>query len=73
MATKSRFSPRKQPAQARAKRTWNAILDGAAQVLVTQGYERATTDRIAERTGVSVGTVYEYFPNKDAIFAALQR
>ena len=73
MATKTRFSPRKQPTQARARRTWNAILDGAAQVLVTKGYERTTTDRIAERTGVSVGTVYEYFPNKDAIFAALQR
>jgi len=73
MVTKSRYSPRKQPTQARAIRTWNAILDGAAQVLVAQGYERATTDRIAERTGVSVGTVYEYFPNKDAIFAALQQ
>ncbi len=73
MATKRRFSPRKQPTQARARRTWNAVLDGAAQVLIAQGYERATTDRIAERTGVSVGTIYEYFPNKDAIFAALQR
>jgi len=73
MTTKRRFSPRKQPTQARARRTWNAILDGAAQVLIAQGYERATTDRIAERTGVSVGTIYEYFPNKDAIFAALQR
>lgn len=39
---------------------------------MSQGYEKATADRIAERTGVSVGTVYEYFPNKDAIFAALQ-
>jgi len=72
MAAKSRYTPRKQPSQARAKRTWEAILDGAAQVLVAQGYENATTDRIAERTGVSVGTLYEYFPNKDAVFAALQ-
>jgi len=68
---KPRHSPRKTPTQARAKRTWNAILDGAAQVLIRQGYEKATTDRIAERTGVSVGTIYEYFPNKDAVYAAL--
>lgn len=72
MKAKSRYTPRKRPSQARAKRTWDSILDGAAQVLVTQGYEKATTDRIAERTGVSVGTLYEYFPNKDAVFAALQ-
>jgi AcrR family transcriptional regulator len=51
--------------------TWNAILDAAAQVLLAKGYERATTDRIAERAGVSIGSVYEYFPNKESIFAAL--
>ena len=72
MASKSKFTPRKQPTQARAAHTWNAILDGAAQVLVAYGYDKATTDRIAQRAGVSVGSVYEYFPNKDAIFAALQ-
>jgi AcrR family transcriptional regulator len=65
------FGPRKAPSQARAKVTWNTILDGAAQVLVKQGYEKSTTDRIAERAGVSVGSVYEYFPNKEAIFASL--
>ena len=73
MPTTPRYSPRKQPSQARAKRTWHILLDGAAQVLVREGYEKATTDRIAERAGVSVGTLYEYFPNKDSVFAALQR
>jgi AcrR family transcriptional regulator len=66
-----RAQPRKTPVQARAKVTWNAILDAAAQVLLARGYEKATTDRIAERAGVSVGSVYEYFPNKESIFAAL--
>jgi len=59
------------PTQARARVTWNSILDAAAQVLVAEGYARATTDRIAERAGVSVGSVYEYFPKKEAIFASL--
>lgn len=63
--------PRKTPVQARAKVTWNVILDAAAQVLLRHGYEKATTDRIAERAGVSIGSVYEYFPNKASIFAAL--
>ena len=63
--------PRKTPVQARAKVTWNVILDAAAQVLLRRGYEKATTDRIAERAGVSIGSIYEYFPNKESIFAAL--
>lgn len=68
---RKREKPRKTPVQARAKVTWNAILDAAAQVLIKRGYEKATTDRIAERAGVSIGSVYEYFPNKESIFAAL--
>ena len=68
---KKAFGARKVPSQARAKATWNAILDGAAQVLVKQGYEKSTTDRIAKRAGTSIGSVYEYFPNKEAVFASL--
>ncbi len=71
MGRKRSFQPRKRPRQARALLTWNAVLDGAAQVLVQRGYDQATTDRIAERAGVSIGSVYEYFPNKEAIFASL--
>jgi AcrR family transcriptional regulator len=68
---RSQRKPRKVPTQSRARATWDAILDGAAEVLLKQGYEKATTDRIADRAGVSIGSVYEYFPNKEAIFAAV--
>ncbi|WP_244499809.1 TetR/AcrR family transcriptional regulator [Tardiphaga robiniae] len=47
------------------------ILDAAALVLVDEGYDRATTNRIAERAGVSIGSLYQYFPNRDALFGAL--
>lgn len=64
-------TPRKRPVQARSRQTVEAILEAAAQVLEVRGYAAATTDRIAERAGVSVGTLYQYFPNKDAILLAL--
>ncbi len=64
-------TPRKSPIQDRSRRTVETILEAAAQVLETRGYATATTDRIAERAGVSVGTLYQYFPNKDAILLAL--
>jgi AcrR family transcriptional regulator len=50
-----------------------AILEGAAQVLEAEGFDATTTDRIAERAGVSVGTLYQYFPSKDAVLAMLAR
>jgi len=62
---------RRKPKQARARETLDTLLEGAAQVLRQHGYARATTNRIAEAAGVSVGTVYEYFPDKDAVFAAV--
>lgn len=49
----------------------DAILEGASQVLVRVGYERANTTLIARAAGVSVGSLYQYFPNKDAVFSAL--
>lgn len=52
-------------------RTVSAILDAGAQVFVRVGYDRATTARIAERAGVSVGSFYQYFPSKDAVLVAL--
>lgn len=64
-------SPRKQPRQDRSVATVNAILDATARVLVEEGYERATTNRIAAVAGVSVGSLYQYYPNKDALLAAL--
>ncbi len=71
MARPRAVSPRKQPAQARSKATVAAILTAAAQVFERHGYAAGTTDRIAERAGVSVGSVYQYFPNKSAILVAL--
>lgn len=70
-ATKSQEVLRKKPKQARARVTVGALLDATAQLLVSSGYEKATTNRIAERAGVSIGTLYQYFPTKDAVIAAL--
>jgi AcrR family transcriptional regulator len=64
-------TPRKQPRQARSKATVDAVITAAAQVLSQRGYEGATTARIAERAGVSIGSLYQYFPNKEALIAAL--
>ncbi|MGA8744412.1 MAG: TetR/AcrR family transcriptional regulator [Solirubrobacterales bacterium] len=61
----------KEPRQARSRETFDAILAAAAQVFERQGYAGATTNRIAERAGVSIGSLYQYFPNKDAILFAL--
>ncbi len=65
-------APRKPPQQARAKATVEAILDAAIRVLDREGAESSTTSRIAEVAGVSVGTLYQYFGNRDAILDALQ-
>jgi AcrR family transcriptional regulator len=62
---------RKQPLQARAQETVRAIVRAAAQVFATRGYAASTTNHIAERAGVSIGSLYEYFPNKDALLIAL--
>lgn len=65
-------SSRKQPKQARSSDLVAAILDAAVQVLTTEGAQRFTTARVAERAGVSVGSLYQYFPNKAAILFRLQ-
>jgi AcrR family transcriptional regulator len=65
------ISARKRPSQARSQVTVEAILDAAAQVFEARGYAAGTTNRIAQRAGVSIGSLYEYFPNKDAIVVAL--
>src|SRR6266540_4026301 len=71
MAPKLRTSPRKQPRQKRSLETVDAILAATAQVLVRHGYEGANTNRIAEAAGVSVGSLYQYFPSKEALVTAL--
>jgi len=64
--------PRKGPQQQRAKATVSAILDGMVRVLEQEGSDAASTSRVAEVAGVSVGTLYQYFANRDAILDALQ-
>lgn len=62
---------RRTPTQARAKFTHDAILSAAAQVLETAGEAGFTTNKVAERAGVSIGSLYQYFEHKDAILIAL--
>ena len=66
-------SPRKSPRQERSRLTVERILDAAARIFQDQGYAGATTNEIADEAEVSVGSVYQYFPNKDAILVALTR
>jgi AcrR family transcriptional regulator len=71
--SRARLDPRKLPQQARSEATVEAILQAAAQVFERHGYATGTTNRIAARAGVSIGSLYQYFPSKDAILLALAR
>ncbi|WP_410653000.1 TetR/AcrR family transcriptional regulator [Amycolatopsis sp. cmx-4-54] len=66
-----RIQPRKQPRQVRAELTRQRILTAAAHVFAEYGYAAGTTNRIAERARISIGSLYQYYPNKDAILAEL--
>ena len=67
------FEPRKTPLQARSTLTVEAIYEATIQVLLSEGIKRTTTTRVAERAGVSVGTLYQYYPNKQSLlFAVLE-
>jgi AcrR family transcriptional regulator len=71
-AKRQQISPRKQPKQARSAGLVSTILEAAVQVLQKEGAQRFTTARVAEKAGVSVGSIYQYFPNKAAILFRLQ-
>jgi AcrR family transcriptional regulator len=71
--SRSAFLPRKRPRQERSRFTVEAILEAAADILVRDGYETLTTNRIADRAGVNVASLYQYFPGKEAIVAELRR
>lgn len=64
-------SGRRTPKQERAYATVDAVIEAAARILIEDGYDRVSTNRVAERAGVSIGTLYQYFPNKEAIVEAL--
>ncbi len=68
---RNRLEPRKLPAQSRSNATVSAVLEAAARILERYGFEGYTTNAIAERAGVSIGSFYQYFPNKDAVTVAL--
>ncbi|NHZ61577.1 TetR/AcrR family transcriptional regulator [Massilia genomosp. 1] len=70
-ATVRRLAPRKAPSQARAAHTVGVILEGAAHILEQHGLDGYTTNAIAARAGVSIGSLYQYFPTKDAVTIAL--
>ena len=62
---------RKTPRQSRSKETVEVLLTAAARILTSEGFEALTTNRVAEVAGVSVGSLYQYFPNKEALVRAL--
>jgi AcrR family transcriptional regulator len=68
---RAKTTSRRQPRQSRARSTVEIILQAGTQVLIEEGYERATTKRIAEVAGVSIGSLYQYFPGKAELVAAL--
>lgn len=73
ISAKSLYSMRKIPKQARSQATVEAIVSAAIQVLLAGGYDKASTYKIADIAGVSIGSLYEYFPGKEAIYAEVQR
>jgi AcrR family transcriptional regulator len=71
MPRKPATTPRKLPKQSRSRFTVEAILQATTHILVEEGYDKANTNRIAERAGISIGSLYQYFPNKEALMTAL--
>ncbi len=71
MPNKPPATPRKLPKQDRSKVTVEAILEATTHILVEEGYDKANTNRIAERAGISIGSLYQYFPNKESLMTAL--
>jgi AcrR family transcriptional regulator len=72
-AAKVRLEPRKTPVQARSTASVEAIREATVQVLLRDGKEGLTTRKVADRAGVSVGTLYQYFPNKSSLLQAALR
>ena len=63
------LAPRKLPSQRRSRETFEALVEACAGLLAERGYARTTTNHVAERAGVNIASLYEYFPGKDAIVA----
>src|SRR5262249_55804321 len=71
MARRPLTTPRKHASQERSRATVDALIEATARILVREGFDRASTNRIAEVAGVSIGSLYQYFPGKEALVAAV--
>src|SRR5690348_4062545 len=71
MARRPLTKPRKSASQDRSRATVAALVEATARILVREGFDKASTNRIAEVAGVSVGSLYQYFPSKEALVAAV--
>ena len=71
MARRPLINPRKKASQERSRATVDALVEATARILVREGFDKASTNRIAEVAGVSVGSLYQYFPSKEALVAAV--
>ena len=71
MARRPITKPRKHASQERSRATVDALVEATARILVKEGFDKASTNRIAEVAGVSVGSLYQYFPSKEALVAAV--
>jgi AcrR family transcriptional regulator len=71
MARRPAIKPRKRASQERSRATVAALVEATARILVREGFDKASTNRIAEVAGVSVGSLYQYFPGKEALVAAV--
>ncbi|RKH13045.1 TetR/AcrR family transcriptional regulator [Corallococcus sp. CA053C] len=70
---RAKLSPRKTPLQDRSRATVDALVQATADILVRDGYAKLTTNRIAERAGVNVASLYQFFPGKEALVAEVSR
>ena len=71
MASRPATKPRKDASQERSRATVDALIEATARILVREGFDKASTNRIAEVAGVSVGSLYQYFPSKEALVTAV--
>ena len=71
MARRPQTSPRKTASQKRSRSTVDALVEATARVLIRDGYDRASTNKIAATAGVSIGSLYQYFPSKEALVSAV--
>lgn len=71
MARKPQTSPRKSASQDRSRATVDTLIEATARILIKEGYDRASTNKIADMAGVSIGSLYQYFPSKEALVAAV--